>query len=334
MFNFYQRHMAVSLLVITSSLLGYFIYTEPKNKQVNTYKPTVYQQKQVAGPIQPLPEIVSNSQPWVMLGKALFHSPLLSRDNSISCATCHVVDNGGDDGFSLSTGINNQLGLRNASTVLNSSLNFRQFWDGRSSDLSAQAEGPIHNPLEMGSNFDEIIKKLSASPLFKKTFSELSKEGITKSAIIKALVTYQESLLTLKSPIDAYVLGDKSALTAQQIRGYEKFQQFGCITCHQGRNIGGNIYQKIGRISEVPKQLLVDQGRFEVTNKASDLHVFKVPSLRNVALTGPYFHNGSVDNLEEAVRLMAKMQLGLELADDDVADLVALLHAFTGKVEH
>jgi cytochrome c peroxidase len=179
------------------------------------------------------------------LGKALFNSPLLSKDNTISCASCHMIDFGGDDGFPVSTGINNSQGNRNSPTVLNTTFNFRQFWDGRARTLAEQTVGPIHNPVEMGSSWDEIIPKVSQDSYFNKAFKTLSADGVTPNNIIKAITTYEESLITPNSPIDNYLLGDKEALTAQQVRGLALFKNYGCSTCHQGRNIGGNIYLHI-----------------------------------------------------------------------------------------
>ncbi|GAA3915136.1 hypothetical protein GCM10022277_07140 [Litoribacillus peritrichatus] len=262
----------------------------------------------------------------------MFNSPLLSADNSVSCASCHDVFHGGDDGLPVSTGINQQVGTRNSPSVLNAVFNFRQFWDGRSLNLKDQAEGPIHNPVEMGSDWDEVLEKLRSEPNFVQSFQDLSEDGITVENILKAIVSYEESLVTENAPIDRYLLGEHSALTPQQQAGYRKFVDYGCVTCHQGRNIGGNLYQKIGRLDQVPANLLDDPGRYELTKNPQDMHVFKVPSLRNVADTAPYFHNGSVDELSVAIRIMARGQLGLDLNDADVADLEALLHAFTGEL--
>ena len=293
---------------------------------------TTYLFENVEGPIQPIPRQLTIDKEWVTLGKALFNSPLLSKDNTISCASCHMVNFGGDDGFPVSTGVNNAQGDRNSPTVLNATFNFRQFWDGRANTLAEQLIGPIHNPIEMGSSLEEIIEKLSLDDYFKVTFSRLSAEGVTATNIIKAITTYEESLITPNSPIDMYLLGNKDALTVQQVRGLNFFIDYGCSTCHQGRNIGGNIYQKLGRISDIPKILTLDKGRYVLTNDPIDEYVFKVPTLRNIAETAPYFHNGSVNTLPEAVRIMAASQLGRELADNEVEDIVALLHSFSAKL--
>lgn len=308
--------------------LSYHFYLLPENKEV-TDIPTEYEFQQVEGPIQPIPKISSIDDDWRLLGRALFNSTLLSKDNSISCASCHSVNAGGDDGFAVSTGVNSQKGERNSPTVLNAVFNFRQFWDGREPSLAAQINGPIHNPVEMATNWPDVVGKLQKDPYFSKAFRDISVKGVTEQNIVKAIVTYEESLVTPNSPIDRYLLGDKAALTPQQVRGLDKFITYGCATCHQGRNIGGNFFQKLGRIDEIPQKLTKDLGRFKSSKDPADRYVFKVPSLRNVAQTAPYFHNGSVESLSEAVDIMAKTQLGLSLNERDNQDIVALLKAFS-----
>jgi cytochrome c peroxidase len=327
----YYLSLFCAFLVCTlfPSAFYYFSFERTEDKQ---YTKTVYSFENVQGPIQPIPKKLIIDKDWLVLGKALFHSPLLSKDNTISCASCHMIDFGGDDGFPVSTGINNSQGERNSPTVLNATFNFRQFWDGRASSLAEQAIGPIHNPVEMGSSWGEIIPKLSQDSYFNQAFIKLTAEGVTPDNIIKAITIYEESLITPNSPIDNYLLGDKEALTAQQVRGLTLFINYGCSTCHQGRNIGGNIYQKLGRINNIPHILTLDKGRFTVTNEIADEYIFKVPTLRNIAETAPYFHNGSINNLPDAVRIMARSQLGRELKNDEVEDIVALLHSFSAKV--
>jgi cytochrome c peroxidase len=243
-----------------------------------------------------------------------------------------MIDFGGDDGFPVSTGVNNSKGKRNSPTVLNSTFNFRQFWDGRASTLNDQISGPVHNPSEMASSWPEIINKLQSDKYFSKTFKQLSSKGITVDNILKAITVYEESLITPNSPIDQYLLGDNSALSEQQKRGLDMFIIYGCTSCHQGRNIGGNIYQKLGRINDIPEILTLDQGKYDVSKLEKDRFVFKVPTLRNIAETAPYFHNGAIDTLPEAVRIMASTQLGRQLTDSEVDDIVALLQAFSAKV--
>ncbi|WP_228710771.1 cytochrome-c peroxidase [Saccharobesus litoralis] len=290
---------------------------------------TEYEFEYVDGPIQPIPRRLKTNIAWVNLGKALFNSPLLSKDNTVSCASCHMVDFGGDDGVKVSTGVDSKQGTRNAPTVLNAVFNFRQFWDGRAADLAEQAAGPIHNPIEMASNWRQVITKLQQDRYFSRTFAELGVKSITEQHIVTAITFFEESLITPNSAIDRYLLGDRTALNAQQQRGYQKFINLGCVTCHQGRNIGGNFYQKLGRLEQIPASLRHDKGRALVTGEAQDKYVFKVPSLRNITDTAPYFHDGSINTLEQAVTIMAATQLGKTLSDQDVDDLVALLAAFS-----
>lgn len=333
MLNRYYYLLATGMSAFVASMAIYFIATEPpETNNLRALTDTQYREHRVDGPIQPLPELLTFDREWARLGKALFNSTLLSADNSISCASCHLVNYGGDDGFPVSTGVNSQTGNRNSPTVLNSVFNFRQFWDGRSQTLAEQVNGPIHDSVEMATNWRDITAKLSDQPLFVNAFKELGIDEISEESVIKAITIYEETLITPGAAIDRYLLGDNDALNEQQKRGYEKFVSLGCVTCHQGRNIGGNFYQKIGRLNLAPAQLLEDLGLYEQTKQESDKHVFKVPSLRNVALTAPYFHNGSIDTLDEAVKLMARLQLGIDLSDDDASDIVALLHAFTGNV--
>ena len=324
-----------------SLLLGIFVccavpltlyYMSGEQSTVRAEQKTVYHFETVDGPIQPIPRKLEIDTRWVNLGKALFHSPLLSKNNTISCSSCHLIDFGGDDGFPISTGVNNARGVRNAPTVLNSSFNFRQFWDGRASTLSEQISGPVHNPVEMGSSWAEIIEKLNNDTYFSKTFRSLNPQGVTRENIVKAITTYEESLITPNAPIDRFLLGNDNALTEQQQRGLDHFINYGCSTCHQGRNIGGNLYQKLGRVNSIPEMLTLDQGKYQISKHEQDRNVFKVPSLRNVADTGPYFHNGAVDNLPQAVRIMASSQLGRELPENEIEDIVALLQAFSSEV--
>lgn len=329
----YYYFNACSFLFFLSSMVVYFFITEPKVTQQSSQLEIQYKDFPVQGPLQPIPTITQYSKEWALLGKALFNSKLLSTDNSISCASCHMISFGGDDGFPVSTGVNNQTGHRNSPTVLNSVFNFRQFWDGRSKDLSEQVAHPIHTSFEMGSNWDEVISKLNTQAQFVQAFRGVGIDSIDKESITRAIGLYEKTLITPDAPIDRYLKGDMSALSEQQKRGLDKFNQYGCVTCHQGRNIGGNFYQKLGRLDLAPQQLLDDLGLYEHTGHESDKHVFKVPSLRNVAETAPYFHNGSIATLEEAVQIMAQTQLGLALEQEDIDDLVALLQSFTGELQ-
>lgn len=281
-----------------------------------------------SSPLTPLPLHVKTDSEKVALGKALFFDPLLSKDGTISCASCHDIYNGGDDGQKFSTGIKGQKGSINAPTVLNAVFNFRQFWDGRAKNLQEQAAGPIENPVEMGNTFDNLVKTLKHSS-YNKQFMKIYKEGITKENITDAIAEFEKTLITPDTPFDNYLRGDKNAITQEQKEGYELFQSKGCIACHHGRNVGGNMYNKFGIIVTIQDDNL---GRYNVTGNESDKHFFKVPSLRNIALTAPYFHNGSVKSLKEAVYFMAKHQAGRPISKEEVAKIVAFLHTLTGNI--
>lgn len=289
----------------------------------------------VEEPIQALPAVQTNMDK-VVLGRRLYFDPILSGDGTISCATCHSLDHGGAEPRAVSTGINSQSGPINSPTVLNAGFNFRQFWDGRAADLREQAEGPVENPLEMGTTFAEAIERIRGDEWYVERFGALYGGEITKQNITDAIAEYERSLVT-PSPVDAYLNGDESALDEQQQRGYALFKEVGCSSCHMGVNVGGTMYQKMGVVEDYfalrgGELTEADQGRFNQTQSESDRHFFKVPTLRNVALTPPYFHDGSQQDLDEAVRIMGRVQLGRRLDDAQVADIVAFLRALTGEL--
>ncbi len=290
-----------------------------------------------AGPIRPIPQNIKLDPVRVALGKALFHDKRLSKDNSISCASCHSLDKGGTDNLPFSIGINGAVGGINAPTVLNSGFNFVQFWDGRSKTLEEQAAGPVHNPIEMGSNWTEVITKLSSDTWVVDQFNTLYSDGMTGINMQHAIATYERALITPNSPFDKYFLGDETAMTDEAIEGYFLFKDYGCVSCHQGINIGGNMYQRLGVMDDYFKDrgnlTKEDYGRFNVTGRESDKYKFKVPSLRNVSLTAPYFHDGSAKTLHDAVRVMTRYQLGKPVNEKHVHFLVAFLESLTGELE-
>ncbi|HEY9164007.1 MAG TPA: cytochrome-c peroxidase [Magnetovibrio sp.] len=288
-----------------------------------------------AGPFAPLPDLPDVDPRKVHLGETLFHDTRLSADNTISCASCHDLNQGGDDGLQKPLGIKGQEGALNTPTVFNSAYNFSQFWDGRAQNLKEQAVGPVHNPVEMDSNWPEVIVKLKSDPAIRTAFDDLYPDGITGDNIVDAIATFERTLVTLDSPFDRFLHGDDEAISAEAKKGYELFQSYGCAACHQGLNVGGNMYQTMGAMGdyfgdsgEVGDS---DQGRFHVTGKEQDRHVFKVPSLRMVAETAPYFHDGQAKTLEQAVELMAKYQLGREMAPEDLGPIVAFLRSLAGE---
>jgi cytochrome c peroxidase len=288
-------------------------------------------------PIQPI-EALSGLDPGkVGLGRKLFHDPILSRNNEISCSHCHNLKTGGTDRKALSIGIDGAVGVINAPTVLNSGFNFSQFWDGRASTLEQQIDGPIQSEIEMGSTWPELIEKLKRSQEYVRDFRQIYGDEIQSEHVRDALATFERSLSTPNSRFDRYLRHDSGVLTAREQEGYKLFKSFGCASCHQGVSVGGNMYQKLGVMApyftdrgHITK---ADWGRFNVTGDERDMYMFKVPSLRNVELTAPYFHDGSAATLEDAVRMMAKYQLGRHLTDQEVELIVEFLKTLTGELD-
>jgi cytochrome c peroxidase len=286
-------------------------------------------------PLQPLTMIETDPQK-VALGNKLFHDTRLSADNTISCATCHGLHTGGVDRIQFSEGIAGQFGGINAPTVYNSAFNFVQFWDGRAADLKEQAAGPPLNPIEMGhTSFDNIIAALAQDDAFTKEFNAVYSEGLTQSSITDAIAEFEKTLLT-PSRFDKYLQGDKKALTADEIAGYDIFKQNDCASCHVGVNIGGQSYEYMGikdSYFDYRGTGLTDgdNGRYSVTKDEADRHKFKTPTLRNIAITYPYMHDGSVETLEEAIKYMHTFQIGSEINEKDMAQLIAFLKSLTGE---
>jgi len=286
----------------------------------------------------PAPADNATTPAKVELGQMLYHDPRLSSTGTVSCASCHNTMLGGEDNRPNSMGVNGQTGGRSAPTVWNAAFNAVQFWDGRAASLEDQAAGPVTNPIEMGmKNWDEVVARLKSIEGYKKPFEQaFGTDIITKDAVTRAIAAYERTLITPNSPYDRYVTGDKSALTEQQVRGMEKVAELGCTSCHSGAAFNGaGTFQKFPVIPngywEAQYHISKDKGLAEVTKKADDAHLWKVPTLRNIALTAPYLHNGSVKTLDKVVTLMAKLQLGKDLNKEEVADIVAFLHGLTGE---
>ena len=281
-----------------------------------------------AEPVTPIPQTVEVNEQKVKLGKKLFFDTILSADNSISCASCHDLQNGGDDGLKFSFGIEGKEGDINSPTVYNAVYNFRQFWNGSAKDLAHQTWGPIENPVEMGNTFKELIATLNQT-FYKKEFSDIYSDGVTKENIGDAIAEYEKTLITPNAPFDKYLRGDKSAISQKQKDGYELFKTKGCIACHHGINVGGNLYNKFGVMKEVKSKRL---GRYEVTKNEADKYYFKVPSLRNIALTAPYLHDGRYDKLDDVVKFMARYQLGRIVSQEEVDKIVSFLNSLSGEI--
>src|SRR5262245_28545972 len=273
----------------------------------------------------------------VLLGRRLFFDTRLSGDGTLSCASCHSFDHGGAEPRATSIGIGGAIGPINAPTVLNASLNFVQFWDGRAADLREQARGPLTNPIEMGSSFHRVVVDLTADPTYVTDFRASYPDGITEPNIVDAIAEYEAALIT-PSRFDRFLRGDQTVLSADERAGYDLFTGLGCASCHRGVNVGGTMYQRLGIGREYFGRDLgrplteADNGRFNVTRKESDRHRFKVPTLRNVTLTAPYFHDGSRAPLKAAVLLMGRYQHGRELDAEQIRLIVAFLGALTGEL--
>ncbi|MBN2824583.1 MAG: cytochrome-c peroxidase [Campylobacterales bacterium] len=280
-------------------------------------------------PITPLPQTLLVHKEKAKLGKALFSDPILSKDNTISCASCHILSNGGDDNMRFSLGIEGKIGNINAPTVYNAIFNHVQFWDGRAKNLADQAKGPIVNPIEMGNSYDNLLQTLKASK-YNEEFKKIYQDGVTIDNLAQVIAEFEKTLITPNSPFDRYLRGDKDAINDVQKEGYALFKSKGCISCHHGINIGGNHFNKFGVVEDINQTHL---GRYNLTKREQDRYFFKVPSLRNIALTAPYFHDGRTYNLEEVVRIMAKHQLGRKITPSEVDKIVAFLHSLNGQIK-
>lgn len=329
----------ISAALIATTLAGVTLaYLDWAN---STQPPAIATPQQPAGidaePITPLPMTVRLDNRKIELGHRLFHDTGLSGDGSVSCAQCHKLDSGGVDRLVRSRGIGGKEGGINAPTVFNSGFNFRQFWNGRAETLEEQVDGPLQHPAEMGATWPQAIATLSKDPTYRAEFADIYRDGIQPHNVRDAIATFERSLVTPNSRFDRFLRGDHAALNEEEQAGYRLFKQMGCASCHQGMNIGGNTYQKLGvmedyftargNISEA------DLGRFAVTKREEDRYVFKVPSLRNIALTPPYLHDGSANTLEDVVRVMARYQLGEQIDTGDLKKMVAFLHTLTGEYQ-
>lgn len=290
-------------------------------------------------PVRPIALTASVDERKAKLGFLLYHDARLSADNTISCASCHDLTMAGVDNKQYSEGVQGQKGGVNAPTTFNAVYNFVQFWDGRAATLADQAAGPPLNPVEMASqSFDDIIAKLSADKALTKEFLEAYPDGWSQANITDAIEEFERTLITPNAPFDKYLRGDDGAISAEAKRGYELFKEYNCATCHVGPNLGGESYELMGLRNHYFEERALalteeDNGRYKQTQQERDRHRFKVPGLRNVALTWPYYHDGTRATLEEAVRDMGTYQSGVNLTDGEVNDIVAFLNTLTGEYE-
>ncbi len=284
-------------------------------------------------PASVAPKTAGPVEAQVALGRMLYYDARLSRSQTVACNSCHDLSKYGVDGEPTSAGFHNQRGDRNSPTVYNAAIHFVQFWDGRAPDVEAQAKGPVLNPVEMAMPDEQaVVAVLQSMPEYVTAFQKAfpgEKKPVTFDNMAIAIGTFERGLLT-PSRWDKFLNGDKAALTAEEQAGAAAFVGTGCSTCHAGALLGGNLYQKIGVMKAYPDES--DPGRYKVTNSPGDKMFFKVPSLRNVARTAPYFHNGKVGTLDAAVSQMAEYQLGRQLSAPEVSSIVTFLGALTGDI--
>jgi len=281
-------------------------------------------------PIQPIVAPKVKDTRLVELGKKLYFDARLSKSGFISCNSCHNLSMGGTDNLKTSIGHNWQQGPINAPTVLNSSMNVAQFWDGRAKDLKAQAGGPIANPGEMAFTHELAVDVLQSIPSYVADFKKVfGSDKVNIDNVTKAIAAFEETLVTPNSRFDKWLKGDKKALTSDELAGYKIFKDSGCVACHNGPAVGGNSFQKMG-VVETYKASSPAEGRVAVTGKDADRFNFKVPTLRNVEMTYPYFHDGAANTLPEAVDTMARIQLGKKFTPEENAKVVAFLKTLTG----
>ena len=286
-------------------------------------------------PIKPIPESVDVDPRRVALGRALFHDPILSKDDTVSCASCHDLASGGDDGLRVSIGIEGRPGVINSPTVFNAGFNFKQFWDGRAKTLEAQIDGPVQSPIEMGNLWPEVVAKLYQDNRYPQQFNAIYPDGINRKNVKNAIAEFVKSLTTPNSRFDRWLKGDQGALTPLERKGYALFKDYGCASCHQGANVGGNMFQVFGVLNDYFRRrgdiTDADLGLYNITGNEEDRHSFKVPSLRMAAHTAPYLHDGSAETLRDAVDAMFEFQLGREAPDEDKDAIVSFIKTLAGE---
>ena len=299
-------------------------------------------------PVEVIPDYVETNPAKVALGKKMFNDTRISLDNTISCATCHVLEDGGADHADerVSEGINGLQGTVNSPTVFNAVFNIDQFWNGRAHTLAEQAATPPINPVEMGDQtWEQIIERLSQDASLVAEFKAIyPEEGLTEATVTDAIEEFEKTLITPNDKLDRYLKGDKNAMSAEELAGYQAFKANDCATCHYGKTLGGQSFELMSKYGDYfadRKQSRPDiayndddNGLYSFTGKAEDMHKFKVPNLRNISKTAPYYHDGTIESLEEAVRLMFHYELGKTATDEQVASITTFLKALDGESEY
>lgn len=332
------RRRTYSIALVLLSCLVALVWQQFQTSQpLKLTKAERVEVSQTNEPIQPIPLTINLDRDKVALGKQLFEDVRLSKNNQISCLSCHSYSTGGTDHKHHPAG-DKGFGDINTLTVFNSGFNYRFSWSGKFENLAQQVDSLIQNPRVMGSKWEETINKLRSSAEYIQAFARIYPDGLTRPNINDAIATFEQSLYTPNSRFDQFLLDtNKQALTAAEKEGYQLFKDYGCISCHQGVNVGGNIFQRFGVMGDYfadrGKIAKVDLGRFNVTHQEADRYVFRVPSLRNVALTPPYFHDGSAQTLEQAIAVMAKYQLGRPLSKQQTKLIVQFLRTLSGEYQ-
>jgi cytochrome c peroxidase len=329
-----RRWMGLLALILVASLLV-ILWQRFSAVQPSVTTPKRVEITQTDEPIQPIPQEITTDKPKVALGERLFQDVRLSKNNQTSCLSCHSFSLGGADRLAHSIGINGATTRINTPTVFNARFNFRFNWDGKFTNLSDHLDALMNNPRTMGTQWLTAIRSLQQMPAYVRAFDRIYPDGVTAINIKDAIVAYELSLNTPNARFDRFLLGDKTALTATEKEGYRLFKNYGCVSCHQGVNIGGNMFQPFGVIgnylTDRGKVTNADLGRYNVTKNKADLYTFRVPSLRNVAVTPPYFHDGSARTLKEAIGKMTKYQLGRPLAKEQIELIAEFLGTLTGE---
>ncbi|MBE9100263.1 cytochrome-c peroxidase [Vacuolonema iberomarrocanum] len=286
-------------------------------------------------PIQPLPEAIAVADDKFALGETLFNDVRLSKSRQVSCASCHNLQMGGVDRQPHSPGVDGAMTAVNTPTVFNVAYNFRFNWNGKFSSLVEHTDALMQNPRVMGSEWPDVLSTLDTVSDYHQAFTAVYEDGITRTNVIDAIVAYETALITPNSRFDRYLQGDQTALSPTEQEGYGLFKAYGCVSCHQGVNVGGNMFQKFGVVGDYfadrGNVTEADFGRFNVTQDEADRYVFRVPSLRNVAVTPPYFHDGTADTLEQAIEIMVKYQLGRPIPSEHVQQIAQFLQTLTGE---
>lgn len=287
-------------------------------------------------PILPIAQPHALNAEKVALGRKLFFDKRLSKNNELSCASCHQLSRSGADTKAFSDGVDGQKTTAKTPTVYNAVFNIRQTWSGARKDLFDQVDAPITNPREHGTTWSEVVRKLSSDFALTALFKKIYQSPINQQNVQHAIAEFEQSLITTDAPFDLWLKGQQDAIDKDAKKGYQLFKGYGCISCHQGKNVGGNMFSKIGHFGDYfadrgGEISDADLGRFMVTNNPNDKHVFKVPSLRLSTLQSHFFHDGSQDNLDDAIRIMAKYQLGRSIPTQDIQSIRAFLSSLVGQ---